>query len=114
MGSQLFDPIVYDDWAKACPSDPIRINRKSPLAMSYVNEIRHDEQKILDLLYNIITLETFFKARGFNKVLYTSMARSRNYKTHLDVLNESIAKDTMLVNPISKIKTVPTYIYLGN
>lgn len=96
--SQLFDQTVYDDWAKDCLSDQPRINRKSQLAMPYVNEIRHDEQKILDLFYNIITLETFFKARGFNKVLYTSMARSGNYKYHLDVLNESIATDTMLVN----------------
>ena len=89
---------MYDDWAVKGLDEQPRINRKGEIAIPYVNSIRSDEHKILDLFYQTITLDAFLKARGFNNVLYTCMSMNCSLNYHLEMLDESIAKGKVAEN----------------
>ena len=98
--TQLLHGAVIDDWATSgldLANRPI-IERKEKITIPYISEVRTDEDAILDLLYQTITLDTFLKAKGFNNVLYTSMSNNCRYKYHLAVLDKSIATDTIFPN----------------
>ena len=98
--TQLLHGAVIDDLAQSGldPKNRPIIERKEKITIPYITEVRTDEEAILDLLYQTITLDTFLKAKGFNNVLYTSMSNNCRYKHHLAVLDKAIATDTVFHN----------------
>jgi len=94
--TQLLHRVVYDDWAVKGLEEQPRINRKGEIAVPYVNNIRTDEHKVLDLFYQTITLDTFLKQRGFDKVLYTGMSKNCMLSTHMNILKETIQTEQMV------------------